>query len=75
MMNNLDFEFHIDIESYFVFFSQYFTLKGLSKLTNVNERQLSHYLNGYKKARPETARKIEEGLLNFAETIEGIRLT
>lgn len=73
-MESLEFEFVIDIRSYLEYYSQFFTLAGLSKLTKVSASQLSHYLNGYKKPSPKTAKKIEEGLINFADDLKGLKL-
>ena len=74
IMKSLEFEFVIDIRSYLEYYSQFFTLAGLAKLTNVSASQLSHYLNGYKKPTAATAKKIEDGLINFANDLEGLRL-
>ncbi len=74
VMDSLNFEFHIDIKSYLEYYARFFTLKGLSEITGINQGQLSHYLNGYKVPRPATAQKIEDGLLKFAEDLEGLRL-
>ena len=75
IMESLEFEFVIDIRSYLEYYSQFFTLAGLAKLTKVSASQLSHYLNGYKTPSPKTAKKIEDGLISFANDLEGLRLT
>ena len=41
---------------------KYITRKALSKETGINEQQLSHYANGWKKPRPETQQKILDGI-------------
>ena len=41
-------------------------------MTGINQRQLSHYLNGVKKSRPETIRKIETGIHRFANELSQV---
>ena len=74
IMESLEFEFVIDIRSYLEYYSQFFTLSGLAKLTQVSASQLSHYLNGYKTPTPKTAKKIEDGLIGFADDLQGLRM-
>jgi len=38
------------------------TRKAISRVTDINEKQLGHYLQGKKKARPETRKRLVEGL-------------
>lgn len=44
----------------------FITRKALSVETGINEQQLSHYANGWKKPRPETQRKILDGIHSIA---------
>jgi transcriptional regulator with XRE-family HTH domain len=48
------------------------SLAGLEKITGINQRQLSHYLNGVKKPRQETIQKIEESIHRFANELSQV---
>lgn len=45
------------------------TRKAISRVTEINEKQLGHYLQGKKKARPETRSKIINGLQKLNKEI------
>lgn len=45
---------------------KFITRKALSVETGINEQQLSHYANGWKKPRPETQRRILDGIHSIA---------
>jgi predicted RNase H-like HicB family nuclease len=45
------------------------TRSALSRVTGINEKQLSHYLTGHRKARPEGNRKIADGILSINRQI------
>jgi predicted RNase H-like HicB family nuclease len=57
-----DFEFYYDTASFLQFYTNYFSLAGLERVTGINQRQLSHYVNGHKTPRPATVKKIETSL-------------
>lgn len=56
----LDFEFKYDIPSFLQYYAYAFTLAGLERITGVNQKQLGHYISGFRKPSERTARKIEE---------------
>lgn len=66
--------FVFDISGLVKYYSQFISLPAMEKLTGVNQKQLWHYANGYKKPRKDTAEKIEKGLKDFAEELEGIKI-
>jgi hypothetical protein len=41
-----EFEFHYDTASFLQYYTAYFSLAGLSRLTGIHQGQLSHYVNG-----------------------------
>lgn len=55
-------EFVLTTRAQLRYSDNYITRKALSKETGINEQQLSHYANGYKKPRPDTQRKIADGI-------------
>ncbi|MBO5216795.1 MAG: helix-turn-helix transcriptional regulator [Alistipes sp.] len=67
------FEFHYDMASFLQFFAYALTLAGLERITGVNQRQLSHYINGTSKPSKQTTKKIEEGLHSFANEITAVK--
>ncbi|MDE6499973.1 MAG: helix-turn-helix domain-containing protein, partial [Rikenella sp.] len=56
----LTFEFRYDLPSFLQYYAYAFTLAGLERITGVNQRQLSHYINGVRHPSEKTVRKIEE---------------
>ena len=69
----LDFEFKYDIPSFLQYYAYAFTLAGLERITGVNQKQLGHYISGFRKPSERTARKIEEKIKTFAKEIESVR--
>lgn len=45
------------------------TRSALSRVTGINEKQLSHYLTGHRKPRPEQNEKIAAGIVNINKQI------
>lgn len=69
----VDFDFHYDMASFLQFFAYALTLAGLERITGVNQRQLSHYINGTSKPTKQTVEKIEKGLHAFANDITAVK--
>lgn len=69
---DLEFIFKYDTASFLAYYSDVLSLSGLEKITGVNQRQLSHYLNGVKKPRPRTVQKIETGIRRFANELSQV---
>lgn len=65
----LDFHFVYDIPSFLKRYAYAFSLAGLGRITGINERQLSHYINGIRKPSLKTTLKIEQKLKEFAGEI------
>ena len=70
---DLEFEFKYDIPSFLQYYAYAFTLAGLERITGVNQRQLGHYISGFRHPSEKTARKIEEKIKGFAREIEAVR--
>ena len=68
----LEFEFKYDMPSFLQYYAYSFTLAGLEQITGVNQRQLSHYINGVKKPGERTVRKIENRIHVFANEISSV---
>ena len=70
---DLEFEFKYDTASFLQQYAYAFTLAGLERITGINQRQLSHYINGVRKPSEKTTQKIEERLHNFGSEIASVR--
>ncbi len=68
-----DFEFVYDVPSFLQDFANVFTLAGLSRLTGVNQKQLGHYISGYRHPSAATTRKIEEGVKVFCDRLSKVK--
>lgn len=65
----VEFAFRYDIPSFLEEFAYAFTLAGLERITGINQKQLGHYISGYRKPSPKTVRKMEEGIHRFSEQL------
>ena len=62
-----EFEFHYDTASFLQYYTEYFSLAGLSRLTGIHQGQLSHYLTGHRKPSQKTVEKIDRSIHEFAK--------
>lgn len=69
----LEFVFKYDVPSFLQYYAYAFTLAGLERITGINQRQLSHYINGVRKPSAATTHKIEERLHQFGAEITSVR--
>ena len=58
---SLHFSFRYDVAS---------SLAGIARLTGINQRQLSNYLNGHRNASPATTQKIAEAIHNLGRELQ-----
>lgn len=68
----VEFDFCYDMASFLQHYAYAFTLAGLSRITGVNQGQLSHYINGTSRPSARTIEKIENGISSFAQTLSGV---
>jgi hypothetical protein len=64
-----DFEFHYDTASFLSSYSHILSLAGLSRLTGLNQGQLSHYVTGRKKPTRKTVEKIQNSIHSFGKEL------
>ncbi|MDR2584833.1 MAG: DNA-binding protein [Prevotellaceae bacterium] len=69
---NLEFEFRYDMPSFLQYYAYAFTLAGLGRVTGINQRQLSHYINGVKKPNETTRQRIEARIHAFGNEISSV---
>jgi hypothetical protein len=70
----VEFEYIYDTASFIQFYSSYFTLAGLSRLTGINQGQLSHYVNGTRSPSKRTIDKIDTSIQDFAKNLSQVQL-
>ena len=68
----VEFEFRYDVASFLANYSKAFTLAGLSRITGVNQGQLSHYITGRRRPSAATIQKIESSIHAFAEDLSQV---
>ena len=66
------FTFKYDVPSFLQEYAYAFTLAGLERITGVNQKQLGHYISGYRKPSPKTVRKIEAGIHSFSDQLRTV---
>lgn len=66
--------YHFDVRSLLSYYQNIFSLAALQYITGINQRQLSHYLNGTSKPRPKQTEKIQNGLRSLAKELECVSL-
>jgi len=69
----LEFNIKYDVNSFLDFYAGILSKSGLEKVTGINQKQLWHYSSGRRKPKPETARKIQEGLHRFADDLKRVQ--
>ena len=69
----VELEFCYDIPSFLQEFAFAFSLAGLERITGVNQKQLGHYISGYRKPSEKTIRKIEDGIHRFSAQLNAVR--
>lgn len=67
-------EFKLDVQSFLQYYSGILSLSGLEKITGINQKQLSNYLNNKAKPRKQQAERISTGLHKFANELLSITL-
>lgn len=70
---DLEFIFKYDVASFLSYYTHAFSLAGLSRITGINQGQLSHYATGHRKPSPKTVEKIENSLHSFAQEISQVK--
>lgn len=70
---NFEFDIKYEVPSFLKEYSQLFTLSGLQKITGVNQKQLSHYLNGNSYPSKQTSEKIKLGFDNFRQNMSKVQ--
>ena len=67
-------EWKLDVSSFLEYYSHYMSLSGMEKMTGINQKQLSNYLNHRSKPRKRQTERIKKGIHRFAEELLSITL-
>lgn len=62
-----------DMASFLAYYSKVLSLAGLSRLTGVNPRQLSHYVTGRRHPSPKTTKKIMDSIHAFGKDLSTVQ--
>ena len=68
-----EFEFHYDTASFLQYYTNYFSLTGLSRMTGIHQGQLSHYVNGTRNPSKQTIQKIDNSIHVFAKNLNQVQ--
>ncbi|MDR1781116.1 MAG: helix-turn-helix transcriptional regulator [Tannerella sp.] len=67
------FEFHYDTASFLDYYTTYFSLAGLSRLTGIHQGQLSHYVTGHRNPSKATIQRIDRSVHQFANKLNQVQ--
>lgn len=70
---DVEFEYYYDAASFLQYYSKFMSLAGLERITGVNQKQLGHYISGYRHPSAKTAKKIEDSVHKFSQELSGVR--
>ena len=72
--DELEFNYHYDIPSFLEYYAYALSLASLERISGINQRQLSHYINGTSKPRKTTVERFRKNLRAFAEDLKSVDL-
>lgn len=68
----VEFSFKYDMASFLSYYSKAFSLAGLSRITGINQGQLSHYVTGRRNPSKTTIAKIQNSIHAFASDLSKV---
>lgn len=68
--DDLCFDYVYDIPSFLSYYAHILTLAGLERISGINQRQLSHYINGTSKPGKATVERFRESIHSFAKELQ-----
>lgn len=71
---NYEIEWKMEVPSFLEYYSSFMSLAGMEKMTGINQKQLSNYLNRRTTPRKKQSDRICEGIHRFAEELLSITL-
>lgn len=74
LRGDYEIEWKLDVPSFLEYYKDYLSLSGLEKITGINQKQLSNYLNRRARPRKKQVERISEGLRKFATELLSVTL-
>ena len=71
---DFEIEWKFDVASFLEYYSSFMSLAGMEKMTGINQKQLSNYLNHRAVPRKKQTERIREGIHKFAHELLNITL-
>ena len=68
-----EFDYEYDMASFLSYYSKAFSLAGLSRITGINQGQLSHYVTGRRVPSARTKEKMQHSIHKFAEELKEVK--
>ncbi len=68
----VEFDYQYDIASFLQQYAYAFSLAGLERITGINQKQLGHYISGYRHPSEKTVRKIEDSIHKFSQELSSV---
>jgi hypothetical protein len=65
--------YQYDMASFLEYYTKAFSLAGLSRITGINQGQLSHYITGHRSPSARTKEKMQKAIHAFAKDLETVR--
>jgi len=64
--------YQYDMASFLSYFTKAFSLAGLSRITGINQGQLSHYVTGHRVPSRRTKEKMQQSIRSFASDLSKV---
>ena len=68
----VDFDYKYDMASFLSYYSKILSLAGLSRLTGINQQQLSHYVTGRRNPSAKTMEKMQEAIQRLGKDLSTV---
>ena len=65
--------YQYDMASFLAYYTKAFSLAGLSRITGINQGQLSHYVTGRRVPSARTKEKMQKAIHAFAHELDAVR--
>jgi len=65
--------YQYDMASFLAYYTKAFSLAGLSRITGINQGQLSHYVTGHRVPSARTKEKMQKAIHAFAADLNAVR--
>lgn len=68
----IEFDYKYDMASFLAYYSKILSLAGMSRLTGINQQQLSHYLTGRRNPSAKTIEKMQAAIQRFGKDLSTV---